>query len=152
MRAFGETGRFTVPMEGDGGAADFRRPQGSQPLAVAASVEDSLSMAAWLDREGFDSRWLRWMVDYACRDDYGAVSDDVSAWAGVFAAPGTPPAVVEKLSGELQKFLARSDVQTQFRNIAFEPDWMGPDTFPAFLVSELDRWTKMSAEAGIEPQ
>ena len=45
-------------------------------------------MAAWLDREGFDSRWLRWMVDYACRDDYGALSGDVSAWAGIhyFAA------------------------------------------------------------------
>jgi glycine/D-amino acid oxidase-like deaminating enzyme len=65
------SGRFTIPMaEG----ADR-----SQPPA-----EDALSMAAWLDREGLDSPWLRWMVDYACRDDYGALASDVSAWAGLF--------------------------------------------------------------------
>jgi hypothetical protein len=31
---------------------------------------------------------MRWMVDYACRDDYGGLARDVSAWAGVlyFAA------------------------------------------------------------------
>ncbi len=39
-------------------------------------------------REGLDSPWLRWMVDYACRDDYGGLAGDVSAWAGLlyFAA------------------------------------------------------------------
>ena len=32
----------------------------------------AMSMAQWLAREGLDSPWLRWLVDYACRDDYGA--------------------------------------------------------------------------------
>lgn len=69
------TGRFTIPM------AVGLGPQGVPP-------EDALSMAAWLDRERLDSPWLRWMVDYACRDDYGGLARDVSAWAGVlyFAA------------------------------------------------------------------
>lgn len=40
-------------------------------------------MTAWLDREGFDSRYLRWWVEYGCRDDYGALMADVSAWAGI---------------------------------------------------------------------
>ena len=62
------TGAFTIPMAV--GAPD-------------ASALDSLSMAAWMAREGFDSPWLRWAVDYACRDDYGALAADVSAWAGV---------------------------------------------------------------------
>jgi monoamine oxidase len=44
---------------------------------------DSLTMAAWLDREGFTSPEVRWMVEYSCRDDYGAGLDAVSAWAGV---------------------------------------------------------------------
>ena len=69
------SGRFTIPMAA---ATDLTRPP----------AEDTLSMAAWLDREGLDSPWLRWMVDYACRDDYGGLARDVSAWAGVlyFAA------------------------------------------------------------------
>lgn len=69
------SGRFTIPMAA--GIEQSKRPD-----------EDTLSMAAWLDREGLDSPWLRWIVDYACRDDYGALSRDVSAWAGLhyFAA------------------------------------------------------------------
>lgn len=69
------SGRFTIPMAV---ATDPARPP----------AEDAISMAAWLDRERLDSPYLRWMVDYACRDDYGAVPGDVSAWAGLlyFAA------------------------------------------------------------------
>jgi protoporphyrinogen oxidase len=45
---------------------------------------DRMSMADWLDKNELTSRRLRWMVDYACRDDYGAVAADVSAWPGLF--------------------------------------------------------------------
>ena len=31
----------------------------------------------------FDSPTLRWYVNYACRDDYGALAQDTSAWAGI---------------------------------------------------------------------
>lgn len=74
MRQFAASGRFTLPMA----AGPNRKDAG----------EDALSMASWLDREAFDSPWLRWIVDYACRDDYGALTADVSAWAGIhyFAA------------------------------------------------------------------
>ena len=75
MAALAATGRFTIPSAeglGDG----------------AVPVEDGLSMAAWLDREGLDSPWLRWVVDYACRDDYGGLAGDVSAWAGLLYFAG----------------------------------------------------------------
>lgn len=50
----------------------------------------------WLDAEGLHDARLRWYLDYACRDDYGAGLDTVSAWAGLhyfasrhgFHAPG----------------------------------------------------------------
>ena len=41
-------------------------------------------MAEWLDRNRFDSPRLRWWVEYACRDDFGAELDAVSAWAAHF--------------------------------------------------------------------
>ena len=49
---------------------------------------DSITMAEYMDRNGWDSKPLRWYVDYCCRDDYGATMDQVSAWAGIhyFAA------------------------------------------------------------------
>lgn len=45
---------------------------------------DRLSMAEWMDAQGFTSPRLRWLVDYACRDDYGAPAALISAWAGLW--------------------------------------------------------------------
>lgn len=46
-------------------------------------VLDRLTMAAWLQAEGFVSEAVHWVVDYACRDDYGCDYRRVSAWAGI---------------------------------------------------------------------
>jgi glycine/D-amino acid oxidase-like deaminating enzyme len=45
---------------------------------------DQISFAAWLDARGLTSERLRWLCDYACRDDYALVAADTSAWAGLF--------------------------------------------------------------------
>jgi predicted NAD/FAD-dependent oxidoreductase len=44
---------------------------------------DRISIAEWMQQQKFDSSYLRWYVDYACRDDYGAPAASTSAWAGV---------------------------------------------------------------------
>lgn len=44
---------------------------------------DRLSMADWLDREGFRTPRLRWFAEYGTRDDFGSALRDVSAWAGI---------------------------------------------------------------------
>jgi hypothetical protein len=77
MAAYRATDAFSVPIA----TAGADRPPASTRREIDAL--DGLSMEAWLQREGFDSPWLRWLVDYACRDDYGALARDVSAWAGV---------------------------------------------------------------------
>ncbi len=71
MARFRESGAFTIPS-----SRGLARPGPARAL-------DGQSMAAWLDGQGLDSPWLRWLVDYACRDDYGALARNVSAWAGV---------------------------------------------------------------------
>jgi hypothetical protein len=45
---------------------------------------DKISMAEWLERRGWNSPRLRWVIDYGCRDDYGLTIDQTSAWAGLF--------------------------------------------------------------------
>ncbi|WP_395403964.1 NAD(P)-binding protein [Pseudoduganella sp. UC29_106] len=59
---------------------------------------DALSFAQWLDREGYRSPSLRWYLDYCCRDDYGAASGKVSAWAGLhyFCGRGAEAANAEQ--------------------------------------------------------
>ncbi len=79
---------------------DFRRARGKDgrrafaiPVDLSAADEqfralDAISMATWMQRQGWDSRPLHWYIDYCCRDDFGAHAAETSAWAGIhyFAA------------------------------------------------------------------
>jgi hypothetical protein len=49
-----------------------------------AAALDRVSMSEWLRQRSLDSERLRWLVDYACRDDYGLSIEQASAWAGLF--------------------------------------------------------------------
>jgi protoporphyrinogen oxidase len=55
---------------------------GSDDAEVTAL--DKFTMSEWLDRRGWRSERLRWLIDYACRDDYGLTLEQASAWAGLF--------------------------------------------------------------------
>lgn len=49
---------------------------------------DRISFAAWLDARHLTSPRLRWLCDYACRDDYALTAAQASAWAGLFYFAG----------------------------------------------------------------
>jgi phytoene dehydrogenase-like protein len=77
---------------GSAPTSDGRRPFA---LPVAASSRDPallaldrISMAQWLDQHDLRSMAMRWYVEYATRDDFGASLENTSAWAGLhyFAA------------------------------------------------------------------
>ena len=61
---------------------------------------DTISFAAWLDQHQLVSSRLRWICDYACRDDYALTAATTSAWAGLFyfaarqRGPGAAPQTV----------------------------------------------------------
>ena len=61
----------------------FALPTQRAPWSAAHAALDAATFAQWLAREGFDDPLLRWYLDYACRDDYGAGIERVSAWAGL---------------------------------------------------------------------
>ncbi|HYO76828.1 MAG TPA: FAD-dependent oxidoreductase [Thermoanaerobaculia bacterium] len=84
LRAFeAEIARWAAWRDGRGRRA-FTIPiaRGSDDVEVTAL--DRISIGEWLDARGFTSPRLRWLVDYACRDDYGARLHDTSAWAAIF--------------------------------------------------------------------
>jgi len=69
IHKFRATGNFTVPME--------------VGFSEATSDLDRISFAQWLRDHQMDSRVLNWYMNYCCRDDYGATTDQTSAWAGI---------------------------------------------------------------------
>jgi glycine/D-amino acid oxidase-like deaminating enzyme len=89
------------------------------PIALSSNEADeldSLSMAEWLDQRGLTSPRLRWLVEYACRDDYGTLLGHTSAWAALFyfASRDDRPVITwPEGNGRLVRHLARyADVRT----------------------------------------
>ncbi len=88
VQALGQAGRFTMPM--------LKGLDPKRPISPVHQALDAIVFDEWLAREGFDDAHLRWYLDYSCRDDYGAGTARVSAWAGIhyfasrhgFHAPG----------------------------------------------------------------
>ncbi|WP_144107235.1 FAD-dependent oxidoreductase [Paraburkholderia sp. BCC1886] len=70
--AFGDDGRkvFCIPLA-----------QSSQDARWRAL--DKRSFKQWLLDEGYSAPSLHWYLNYACRDDFGAGYEAVSAWAGL---------------------------------------------------------------------
>jgi hypothetical protein len=84
LKAFNaEIDRWVAWRDGKGRRA-FAIPVASGSDDADVTELDKLSVTEWLDHHGWTSPRLRWLVDYACRDDYGATPQDTSAWAGVF--------------------------------------------------------------------
>ncbi|MCO5109739.1 MAG: FAD-dependent oxidoreductase [Burkholderiaceae bacterium] len=93
VQALGKAARFTMPV--------LKSLEAKRPLPPTHQALDALVFDDWLTQQGLDDAHLRWYLDYCCRDDYGAGTARVSAWAGIhyfasrhgFLAPGddAPP-------------------------------------------------------------
>ncbi|MCX2575481.1 FAD-dependent oxidoreductase [Pedobacter sandarakinus] len=44
---------------------------------------DQISFDQYLKAKGFNSKYLLWYLNYACKDDYGQKATKISAWAGL---------------------------------------------------------------------
>jgi len=78
-----EIDRWVGWRDGDGRRA-FALPMATGSDDAEVTALDHVTMAEWLDVHRFTSPRLRWLIDYACRDDYGLRSHQTSAWAGLF--------------------------------------------------------------------
>ena len=68
---------------GRDGRRAFALPMRYSTADVRVRRLDQISMAQYLREGGWHDDRLRWLVDYACRDDYGSTAAQVSAWAGI---------------------------------------------------------------------
>jgi hypothetical protein len=74
---------FAARVDGKGRKA-FAVPTDSSSDDAEWTALDRVTFAAWLEGQRFTSARLRWLVDYACRDEFGATAAEVSAWAGIW--------------------------------------------------------------------
>jgi tripartite-type tricarboxylate transporter receptor subunit TctC len=75
---------------------------------------------------------------------------DGSAWYGVLAPAGTPAAIVTRLHTELMTVLRTADLKDKLVSQGLEPASYTPEEFSALIVSELAKWAKVVAAAGVK--
>ncbi|MEL7371032.1 MAG: FAD-dependent oxidoreductase [Myxococcota bacterium] len=91
MARFRKTIDDWIAFRGADGCRAFTIPVAACSEDPRVTHLDSMSMAQWMQKEQFTSPWVRAAVDYACRDDFGARPEDVSAWYGLhYFAARTP--------------------------------------------------------------
>jgi tripartite-type tricarboxylate transporter receptor subunit TctC len=73
---------------------------------------------------------------------------EVSSWYGVFAPPGTPPAIVNKLNTELAGQMVLPDVKERLATLGADPSVMTPDQYAQFVRQEIAKWAKVVKASG----
>jgi tripartite-type tricarboxylate transporter receptor subunit TctC len=80
----------------------------------------------------------------------GVPGYEVSTWYGVFAPKNTPPAIVERMTRELQKAMQTAAIKEAWeRNGSDVPDVAGK-SFATMVSAETVRWQKVVTEAGVK--
>jgi monoamine oxidase len=75
--------RFAADVDTARKQLGFAIPTTQKPWHAGLDALDQITFVQWLDQHGYTSKPLRWLLDYACRDDFGAGLGRVSAWAGL---------------------------------------------------------------------
>lgn len=79
----------------------------------------------------------------------GVPGYEVSAWYGLFAPVGTPPAIVKRLQGEVVSALKDPALLERLAKLGAEPAGSTPEDLQRFVRSEYDKWGKVVRQAGI---
>ena len=74
--------RWTLHRGRDGRRA-FAMPLAYSTADAGVRELDDQTMAQYVESRGWRSGRLAWLIDQACKDDYGSLAADVSAWAGI---------------------------------------------------------------------
>jgi tripartite-type tricarboxylate transporter receptor subunit TctC len=79
------------------------------------------------------------------------VPDQVSDTLQFVMAPaGTPPAIVNRLQGEIVRIVAQPETRAQFAGLGFEIMAGTPDETSALITTEVARWAKVVRDADIK--
>ena len=92
------------------------------------------------------------MPDLPTIAESGAPDYDLSGWIALFAPVGTPKAIVERLNMEVTKVLRQPDVRTRLVDLGADPSPMPVAEFAVWVQREVDKWTRLVREAGIQPE
>jgi len=70
------------------------------------------------------------------------------SWFVLMAPAGTPPAIVNRMSAEVDKILKKPEVIERFKGLGAEPVGGTPEQLGQFIASETGKWSQVVKASG----
>jgi tripartite-type tricarboxylate transporter receptor subunit TctC len=77
---------------------------------------------------------------------------EATSWHGLFAPAGTPPAIVTKLSGEIQRIIHAPEMSEKLQGMGAKPIGSTPEEFARFIEAERQKWAQVIKDANISAE
>ena len=93
----------------------------------------------------------RWpaLPDVPTVAESGVEGFETVAWFGLLAPAGTPPAIIERLAGEVRRITMLPDVRARIEATGAEPVGSTPQEFARRIGDDVDKWKRVAAAARI---
>ena len=79
----------------------------------------------------------------------GVAGFRAESWQGLFAPPGTPPAILSRLHAEVARAMADPEIRDAFARQGFRVEATGPADFAAFVRAEVATWGEVVRAGGV---
>jgi tripartite-type tricarboxylate transporter receptor subunit TctC len=90
------------------------------------------------------------MPDVPTLAEAGMTGYDAGIWIGLLAPPGTPAAIVDRLSVAANEALKSEEVQTALKRQGTDPLGGTPKEFADFISAEIEKWVAILARPGLK--
>jgi tripartite-type tricarboxylate transporter receptor subunit TctC len=82
----------------------------------------------------------------------GVPGYEVIGWNGVLAPANTPRPIIEKLNKAIAEALKSPEIDKYLAEQGIEPAGNSPEEFAQAMHSDIEKWIRVTREAGIKPQ
>ena len=150
FRSLTQTQLLHVPYKG-GGPAMIDLVAGQTQLGFASPPSSAVfirdgrlrALAVTTDRRS------RIFPDLPTIAEAGVPGYESHSWYGFVAPAKTPQPVVSRLNQEIVRILNTPEITVAVQAQGFEVWTMTPDAFGAFIKSEVEKWTRINREIGL---
>ena len=89
------------------------------------------------------------VLDVPTLSEAGLSGFEVSSWMGLRVPAGTPPTLIKQLDVDVRRALESPDTRQQLLDAGLEPTYLLAARLASLVASEVGRFSKIVADAGI---
>jgi len=79
----------------------------------------------------------------------GVPGYEVNVWYGLFAPRGTPPALANKVAGDVAAVMKAPENRDRFIGLGVDPEGATPEAFATYFRADIEKWRKVVKAANL---